>query len=91
MHRMSLLGQAVVNGAVGGAAAAACLAVILALTALFSGSSLALPGLIEAAGGTTNGAASVEFTLGWVVLAAAAAAGAALEAMRVRRQIQDGS
>jgi hypothetical protein len=91
MHRMSLMGRAVVNGAVAGAAAAACLAVILALTALFSGGSHALPGLIDAAGGTTNGAASVEFTLGWVVLAAAAAAGAAIEAARVHRQVQHGS
>lgn len=89
MRRIPSTGRAVVNGATGGAAIAALLALILAATALFSGRSVALPGLIEAAGTTTNGAASVEFTLGWGVLATAAAAGAAIETIRARRQMQN--
>ncbi|MFH5821146.1 hypothetical protein [Georgenia sp. AZ-5] len=76
--------RAALNGAIGGAAAAALLGLALALMALFTGGSVALPGLINAAGGMTNGAASVEFTVGWVVLAAAAAAGALFEVLRTR-------
>lgn len=79
------MGRAAVNGATGGAAVAALLALILAMTALFNGRSVALPGLIEAAGTITNGAASVEFTLGWAVLATAAAAGAVVETIRSRK------
>jgi hypothetical protein len=66
MRKLPPLGTAALNGATGGAAATALLALTLALTALCSGGSLALPRLIEAAGGRTNGAASIEFTLrGW--------------------------
>ena len=89
MRRFPSTGRAVVNGATGGAAVAALLVLVLALTALFSGRCVALPGLIRAAGTTTGGAASVEFTLGWGVPATAAAAGAAIEAVRARRQRQD--
>ena len=57
---------------------------MLALAALFTGGHVALPGLIAATGGTTNSAASVEFTLEWTVLAAAALAGAVFGACRFR-------
>ena len=76
--------KAGLNGAVLGAAAAALLGLILTMTALLTGGHVSLPGLIEATGGTTNDAASVEFTLGWTVLAAAAVTGAAVEARRTR-------
>lgn len=74
--------KAGLNGAVAGAAAAALLGLVLALTALFTGGHVALPGLITAPGGTTNSAASVEFNLGWTVLAAAALVGAGVAVTR---------
>lgn len=76
--------KAGLNGAVLGAAAAVLLGLMLTVTALLTGGHVSLPGLIEATGGRTNGAASVEFTLGWTVLAAAAVTGAAFEARRAR-------
>ncbi len=84
MHSSRSSVTAGLNGAVLGAAAAVLLALMLTVTALLTGGHVRLPGLIEATGGTTNGAASVEFTLEWAVLAAAAVTGAALKARRTR-------
>ncbi|MEX5235987.1 hypothetical protein [Kocuria arenosa] len=43
------------NGAVGGAATAAVLGLVMELTALLSGAHVVLPGLIDATGGTAKG------------------------------------
>jgi hypothetical protein len=72
MHSMSKAMTAVLHGAVCGAAAAVLLGLVLILVALGTGATLGVPGLVSAVGGTTNGAGSVEFTLGWTVLVAAA-------------------
>jgi hypothetical protein len=66
------------------------LALVFALAALLSGASVALPGLIEAIGGTTHGA-SMEFTVHGVVIASAAAVGAVVEVLRTRGPAQVGS
>jgi hypothetical protein len=79
------------HGERGGAAVVVLLALVLALTALLSGASVALPGLIEAIGGTTHGAASMEFTVHGVVIASAAAVGAVVEVLRTRGPAQVGS
>ncbi|NVC25168.1 hypothetical protein E7Z53_17230 [Kocuria salina] len=84
MHSTPSPVTAGLNGAVLGAAAAGLLGLMLTVTALLTGGHVNLPGLIEATGGTTNGAASVEFTLGWTALAAAAVIGASFEARRTR-------
>jgi hypothetical protein len=86
MRKLPPLETAAHNGAIGGAAAAALLALTLALAALCNGESLPLPGLIEAAGGRTNGAASVQFTLEWVAPAATAAAGSVIAVLRRYRR-----
>ena len=84
MHSTRSSMKAGLNGAVLGAAAAVLLGLMLTMTAMLTGGHVSLPGLIEATGGTTNGAASVEFTLGWTALAAAAVIGASFEARRTR-------
>lgn len=69
--------KAGLNGAVGGAALAVLFGLLLALSA--GGYVVAVPGHLEATGGTANGAASVEFTIKWSVLSLAAVAGVLFE------------
>lgn len=67
--------QAVFHSAVCGAAAAVLLGLALVLVALGTGATLGAPRLVSAVGGMSNRAGSVESSLGWTVLVAAAVLG----------------
>ncbi|WP_298590641.1 hypothetical protein [uncultured Kocuria sp.] len=85
MHPMSKAMKAALNGAVCGAAAAVLLGLVLVLVSLVTGATLDVPGLVSAVGVTTNGASSVDFTLGWTVLVAAAVLGGLVNHKIIRK------